>query len=251
MTPTKRTTILSPATKTTTTPVTDAQLKALIDQGIADVLGARDADRSQNGEDNHDSGMGVRRQAPLACKCTYPDFMKCKPLYFKGTEGVVELTQWFERMETVFRISNCTVENQIKFATCTLLGSALTCSLSSFITIAKRGSSSIFTFFNLTTGAELVLEAEELLLPLAEAEECSFIMLPFKVLALNVDFDFKIDLIVFGLKIGSAPVSFSSRGRGCYRLKIHPLNHNQLLKSQRQQMNGQLCFFVTYLRVLY
>ncbi|GKA88633.1 putative reverse transcriptase domain-containing protein, partial [Tanacetum coccineum] len=29
-------------------------------------------------------------------------------------------------METVFRISNCTVENQIKFATCTLLGSALT-----------------------------------------------------------------------------------------------------------------------------
>ncbi|GJR33864.1 putative reverse transcriptase domain-containing protein [Tanacetum coccineum] len=29
-------------------------------------------------------------------------------------------------METVFRISNCTVENQIKFATCTLLGIALT-----------------------------------------------------------------------------------------------------------------------------
>ncbi|GJY90768.1 hypothetical protein Tco_0505964 [Tanacetum coccineum] len=47
-------------------------------------------------------------------------------LYFKGTEGVIELTQWFERMETVFRISNCFVENQIKFATCTLLRSALT-----------------------------------------------------------------------------------------------------------------------------
>ncbi|GJV64835.1 retrovirus-related pol polyprotein from transposon TNT 1-94 [Tanacetum coccineum] len=31
-----------------------------------------------------------------------------------GTEGVVDLTQWFERMETVFRISNCTVENQPK-----------------------------------------------------------------------------------------------------------------------------------------
>nr|GFA80420.1 hypothetical protein [Tanacetum cinerariifolium] len=30
------------------------------------------------------------------------------------------------RMEIVFHISNCTVENQIKFATCTLLGSALT-----------------------------------------------------------------------------------------------------------------------------
>ncbi|GJV67240.1 hypothetical protein Tco_1482749 [Tanacetum coccineum] len=45
-------------------------------------------------------GMGGRRQAPLARECTYPDFMKCKPLYFKGTERVVELTQWFERMET-------------------------------------------------------------------------------------------------------------------------------------------------------
>nr|GFA68944.1 reverse transcriptase domain-containing protein [Tanacetum cinerariifolium] len=43
-----------------------------------------------------------------------------------GTEGVVELTQWFERMETVFRISNCLAENQVKFATCTLLAGALT-----------------------------------------------------------------------------------------------------------------------------
>nr|GEV54519.1 hypothetical protein [Tanacetum cinerariifolium] len=37
---------------------------------------------------NHDSGTGVRRQAPPARECTYPDFMKCKPLYFKGTKGV-------------------------------------------------------------------------------------------------------------------------------------------------------------------
>ncbi|GKE61119.1 hypothetical protein Tco_1511486 [Tanacetum coccineum] len=52
--------------------------------------------------------------------------MKCQPLFFRGTEGVVDLTQWFERMEAVFRISNCTVENQVKFATCTLMGTALT-----------------------------------------------------------------------------------------------------------------------------
>ncbi|GKA13793.1 hypothetical protein Tco_0693439 [Tanacetum coccineum] len=57
---------------------------------------------------------------------TYQDSMKCQPLYFKGTEGVVELTQWFERMETVFHISNCSVDNQIKFSTCTLLAGALT-----------------------------------------------------------------------------------------------------------------------------
>ncbi|GKA65831.1 reverse transcriptase domain-containing protein [Tanacetum coccineum] len=106
--------------------MTDEQLKRLIDQGIADAFATRDADRSRNGKDNHDLGTGVRRQAPLTRECTYPDFMKCKPLYFKGTEGVVELTQWFKRMKTVFRISNSSVENQIKFSTCTLLGSALT-----------------------------------------------------------------------------------------------------------------------------
>ncbi|GJR22474.1 DNA-directed DNA polymerase [Tanacetum coccineum] len=126
MAPKKRTTRSSPATTTTTTPVTNAQLKALIDQGVADALAERDATRSKNSEDNHDSRTSVWRQAPLACECTYVDFIKCKPLYFKGIEGVVELTQCFERMETVFRISNCIVENQIKFSNCTLLGSALT-----------------------------------------------------------------------------------------------------------------------------
>ncbi|GJT60675.1 DNA-directed DNA polymerase [Tanacetum coccineum] len=53
-------------TTTTTTSVTNEQLKALIDQGIADALATRDAERSRNGKDNHDSGTGVRRQAPFA-----------------------------------------------------------------------------------------------------------------------------------------------------------------------------------------
>ncbi|GJS09087.1 putative reverse transcriptase domain-containing protein [Tanacetum coccineum] len=74
-------------------------ITGLIAQEVLDVLAERKATRSGNGEDSHDSGMGGRRQAPLARECTYPDFMKCKPLYFKGTKGVVELTQWFERME--------------------------------------------------------------------------------------------------------------------------------------------------------
>ncbi|GJU08089.1 hypothetical protein Tco_1124519 [Tanacetum coccineum] len=39
--------------------------------------------------------------------------------------GVVGLTQWFEKMESVFHISNCTIENQVKFATCTLLCATL------------------------------------------------------------------------------------------------------------------------------
>ncbi|GJR20482.1 putative reverse transcriptase domain-containing protein [Tanacetum coccineum] len=52
--------------------------------------------------------------------------MKCQPLNFKGTEGVVGLIRWFEKMETVFHISNCPEKSQVKYATCTLLNSALT-----------------------------------------------------------------------------------------------------------------------------
>nr|GEV94521.1 hypothetical protein [Tanacetum cinerariifolium] len=88
MAPKRTTSSTSATTTTTTTHVTNAQLKALIDQGITDALAASDCDRSQNGEENHDSGMGVRRQAPPARECTYQDFMKCKALYFKGTEGI-------------------------------------------------------------------------------------------------------------------------------------------------------------------
>ncbi|GJU79364.1 putative reverse transcriptase domain-containing protein [Tanacetum coccineum] len=54
------------------------------------------------------------------------DFMKCQPLNFKGTEGVVRLIRWFEKMEIVFHISNCPEKYQVKYATCTLLNSALT-----------------------------------------------------------------------------------------------------------------------------
>nr|GEU75092.1 putative reverse transcriptase domain-containing protein [Tanacetum cinerariifolium] len=59
-------------------------------------------------------------------ECTYKDYLNCRPLKFKGTEGVIGLTQWFERTEFVSSISNCTVENQVKFVSCTLIGSALT-----------------------------------------------------------------------------------------------------------------------------
>ncbi|GKB84250.1 hypothetical protein Tco_0956522 [Tanacetum coccineum] len=123
---TKRTTKANPTNTTATTFVTNAQLKAMIDQGVTDALAARDVDRNTNGDNSHNSGTGVRRMERVARECTYPDFMKCQPLNFKGTEGVVELIQWFEKMETVFSISNCSMENQIKFSTCILLAGALT-----------------------------------------------------------------------------------------------------------------------------
>ncbi|GJZ63770.1 putative reverse transcriptase domain-containing protein, partial [Tanacetum coccineum] len=77
-----------------------------------------------NGYENHNVNFEGFR--PVARECTYQDFLKCLPLNFKGTEGVVGLTHWFEKIETVFHISNCPQKNQVKYATCTLLDSALT-----------------------------------------------------------------------------------------------------------------------------
>ncbi|GJX38168.1 putative reverse transcriptase domain-containing protein [Tanacetum coccineum] len=75
---------------------------------------------------SHSSHGDNRRNVQTARPCFYADFMKCQPLNFKGTEGVVGLTRWIEKMESVFNISGCAIENQVKFATCTLLGAALT-----------------------------------------------------------------------------------------------------------------------------
>ncbi|GJY44550.1 putative reverse transcriptase domain-containing protein [Tanacetum coccineum] len=83
---------------TTTTSVTSAQLQAMINEGVTAALAARDTTR--NGDDSHSSGVGIRRPVQVARECTYPDFLKCQPLNFKGTEGVVGLTRWFEKMES-------------------------------------------------------------------------------------------------------------------------------------------------------
>ncbi|GKB96172.1 putative reverse transcriptase domain-containing protein, partial [Tanacetum coccineum] len=76
-----------------------------------------------NGNPNEKNNRGAR---PVTRECTYQDFMKCQPLNFKGTKGVVGLIRWFEKMETVFHISNCPEKYQVKYATCILLNSALT-----------------------------------------------------------------------------------------------------------------------------
>ncbi|GJR01295.1 reverse transcriptase domain-containing protein [Tanacetum coccineum] len=83
--------------KKTTTPMIEAAIKQLITQGVADALAEYEETRnSGNGDDSHDSRSG-RRTERATRWCTYSDFLKCQPLNFK-----------------------------VKFATCTLLGNALT-----------------------------------------------------------------------------------------------------------------------------
>ncbi|GKD54673.1 putative reverse transcriptase domain-containing protein [Tanacetum coccineum] len=98
--------------------MTPESLQAMIDQALQR--------NSINEDASHSSYRDDRRNVQTARPCYYADFMKCQPLNFKGTKGVVGLTRWIEKMEPVFNISGCAIENQVKFATCTLLDAVLT-----------------------------------------------------------------------------------------------------------------------------
>ncbi|GKC77826.1 hypothetical protein Tco_1128600 [Tanacetum coccineum] len=97
-----------------------------IDRQLAGALGAHDAARNLEPLIG-DGGTGYNFGGFMPTReCTYQDFLKCQPLSFNVTEGVVGLTRWFKKMETVFHISNCPEKYQVKYATYTLLNSALT-----------------------------------------------------------------------------------------------------------------------------
>ncbi|GKA30667.1 hypothetical protein Tco_0716972, partial [Tanacetum coccineum] len=95
----------------------------LEDTGVAAAMAEAEASRVRNGYDINGSEPSP---AQAVRECSYSEFLKCKPLDFKGTGCVVGLTRWFEKMESVFSISNCTASCQDKFVTCTLQDDALT-----------------------------------------------------------------------------------------------------------------------------
>ncbi|GKF30979.1 hypothetical protein Tco_0100777, partial [Tanacetum coccineum] len=98
-----------------------------IDRRLAGALGARDTARNLEPLIGYGGGSGYNfRGFMLARECIYQDFLKCQPLNFNGTEGFVGLTRWFEKMETVYHISNCPEKYQVKYAMGMLLNCALT-----------------------------------------------------------------------------------------------------------------------------
>ncbi|GJZ76921.1 hypothetical protein Tco_0641593 [Tanacetum coccineum] len=117
--------------------MTPEAIEQLIGQCVAEALAARkanqnnvnrDGNRNRNEARNHNEvNGGVRGVAPVARACTYHNFLNFQPRNFRGTEEVVDLARWFEKMESVFCISNCATNSQVKFATCTLMDGALTC----------------------------------------------------------------------------------------------------------------------------
>ncbi|GJV36709.1 putative reverse transcriptase domain-containing protein [Tanacetum coccineum] len=98
--------------------MTPESVQAMIDQAL--LRNSTNEDRSHSSHGDNQTNVQTTRP------CFYVNFMKCQPLNFKGNEGVVSLTQWIKKMESVFNINGCAIENQVEFATYTLLGAALT-----------------------------------------------------------------------------------------------------------------------------
>ncbi|GJR23121.1 reverse transcriptase domain-containing protein [Tanacetum coccineum] len=60
-----------------------------------------DGNGNGNGNPNVKNGGVV----PVTKECTYQEFMKCQPLSFKGTEGVVSLACWTVGVDTAYAVT--------------------------------------------------------------------------------------------------------------------------------------------------
>ncbi|GJS63236.1 reverse transcriptase domain-containing protein [Tanacetum coccineum] len=99
--------------------MTQAAIKKLVADSIYAALEAQAANMTNT---NNITGP---REAPVARKCSYKEFMSCQPFNYKGTEGAIGLICWFERTESVFSCSNCIEDYKVNFATGTLVKEAL------------------------------------------------------------------------------------------------------------------------------
>ncbi|GJT18688.1 reverse transcriptase domain-containing protein [Tanacetum coccineum] len=102
--------------------MTQAVIRKLVADSVTTALEAQAATMVNADNTNRNTG---EREAPVARKCSYKEFMSCQPINFKGSEGAVGLIRWFKRTESVFSCSNCTEDCKVKFATGTLTEEAL------------------------------------------------------------------------------------------------------------------------------
>ncbi|GJR10940.1 reverse transcriptase domain-containing protein [Tanacetum coccineum] len=101
----------------------DAQmLNQLIATRVAEALAAAVVTHAASTQEE----TNLRSNTSQNKACTYKEFRAVMQGNFRGTEGAVGLTRWFEKLESQFGISNVAEGDRVKFASSTLLDSALT-----------------------------------------------------------------------------------------------------------------------------
>nr|GEU68724.1 reverse transcriptase domain-containing protein [Tanacetum cinerariifolium] len=94
--------------------MTQASIKKLVVDSVATPLEIQAATMANANNANRNPEP---REALVARKCSYKEFMSCQPFNFKGSEGAIRLIRWFERTELVFSHSKYTEDCKVKFAT--------------------------------------------------------------------------------------------------------------------------------------
>ena len=98
---------MAPKTPSSMTPV---QIEAMIAARVTAAIVNYESQRIQSQGMEGSSGGNGGNPKP----CNYKDFLNCKPKSFFGICGVIELTRWFEKTESVFAISSCLADCKVK-----------------------------------------------------------------------------------------------------------------------------------------
>nr|GEX16670.1 putative reverse transcriptase domain-containing protein [Tanacetum cinerariifolium] len=85
--------------------MTQAVIRKLVVDSVSTALETQAATMANDDNANRNPEP---REAHVARKYSYKEFMSCQPFNFKGSEGAIGLIRWFERTELVFSYSNCT-----------------------------------------------------------------------------------------------------------------------------------------------
>ncbi|GJR83173.1 hypothetical protein Tco_0153958 [Tanacetum coccineum] len=102
--------------------MTQAAIRKLVADSVTAALEAQAATMANADNTNRNTG---EKEAPVARKYSYKEFISCQPFNFKGSKGAVVLILWCKRTESVFSRSNCTEDCKVKFATGILTEEAL------------------------------------------------------------------------------------------------------------------------------
>ncbi|KAF5803254.1 putative transcription factor interactor and regulator CCHC(Zn) family [Helianthus annuus] len=108
---------------------TAEELDALLEERISVAIAQYEANRTQDsgGPSNaRRNGHGDSSGGNAAQGCTFKQFLDCKPMNYDGIGGAVAFVRWTEKTEATIRMSKCTADQQVTFATGLFVDEALT-----------------------------------------------------------------------------------------------------------------------------
>ncbi|GKD60695.1 putative reverse transcriptase domain-containing protein, partial [Tanacetum coccineum] len=70
--------------------------------------------------------------------CSYKEFLACNPKEYDGKGGVVVLTCWIEKMESVHDMIGCSINQKVKYTAVSFVGKALTWWTSQIRTLSRE-----------------------------------------------------------------------------------------------------------------